>query len=153
MVSIRYFCSLALFSSVKSTPALCATFWKLNLGTSFARNRHSAQSGRNTTSSYNGCARFAFMRCASLLLLPLLLLAQADRLAEQSQQAKQAMAVGRFEEAAVIYRELITNLPDNPGLGLNLGLALHSSGDFAGAIRSLENAVKLDPRLAPAWLF
>ena len=44
-------------------------------------------------------------------------------------------------------------VPNNPGLLLNLGMALHLAGEESKAITPLESAVKLDPNLAPAWLF
>jgi tetratricopeptide (TPR) repeat protein len=73
-------------------------------------------------------------------------------LATKSQQAKQAMDAGRFEEATTIYRELVRALPRNPGLRLNLGLALHSAGHYREAIQQFQTAVKLQPDLGPAWL-
>jgi len=79
--------------------------------------------------------------------------AQADRLAEKSVQAKEFMAAGKFPEAASLYRELNREVPNNPGLLLNLGMALQMAGDDSGAVPQLEAAAKLDPRLAPAWLF
>lgn len=78
---------------------------------------------------------------------------QMDSLAVKSQQAKQLMAEGDFKQAVPLYRELNTALPNNPGLKLNLGMALHMSGRKREAIPELEQAVKLDPQLTPAWLF
>ena len=79
--------------------------------------------------------------------------AQSDRLALKSMHAKEFMAAGKFSEAASLYRELTHEVPNNPGLLLNLGMALQMAGDDRGAVPQLEAAVKLDPRLAPAWLF
>ena len=79
--------------------------------------------------------------------------AQSDDLAAKSQRAKEFMAQGRFAEAIPIYRELNQAVPNNPGLLLNLGMALHMAGDERKSITQLEGAVKLDPKLAPAWLF
>ena len=78
---------------------------------------------------------------------------QADSLALKSQQAKQLMAEGKFVEAIPLYRELNQALPNNSGLKLNLGMALHMAGRKREAIPELEAAVKLTPGLAPAWLF
>lgn len=78
---------------------------------------------------------------------------QADPLAFKSQQAKQLMAEGKFVEAIPLYRELNEAVPNNPGLKLNLGMALHLAGKRREAIPELEAAVKLKPDLAPAWLF
>jgi len=79
--------------------------------------------------------------------------AQSDGLAAKSQQAKEFMAEGKFAEAIPLYRELNQAVPNNPGLLLNLGMALHLAGDEGKAIAPLEAAVKLDPKLPPAWLF
>lgn len=79
--------------------------------------------------------------------------AQSDELAAKSQRAKEFMAQGRFAEAIPIYRELNQAVPNNPGLLLNLGMALHMAGDERKSITQLEAAVKLDPKLVPAWLF
>ena len=78
---------------------------------------------------------------------------QSDDLALKSQRAKEFMAQGKFAEAIPLYRELNQAVPDNPGLLLNLGMALHMAGDDRESIQPLEVAVRLDPKLAPAWLF
>jgi predicted Zn-dependent protease len=78
---------------------------------------------------------------------------QEDRLALKSQRAKELMAEGRFAQAIPLYRELDRAIPNNPGLKLNLGMALDMSGRQREAIPELEAAVKLKPDLAPAWLF
>jgi superkiller protein 3 len=78
---------------------------------------------------------------------------QVESLALKSQQAKQYMAEGKFQQAIALYRELNEAVPNNPGLKLNLGMALHLAGRKREAIPELEQAVKLDPQLAPAWLF
>jgi predicted Zn-dependent protease len=80
-------------------------------------------------------------------------LAQSEDLATKSQRAKEFMAEGKFAEAIPLYRELNHAVPNNPGLLLNLGMALHMAGEERGSIPQLEAAVKLDPKLAPAWLF
>src|SRR3989441_343009 len=78
---------------------------------------------------------------------------QSDDLAVKSQRAKEFMADGKFAEAVPLYRELNQAIPNNPGLMLNLGMALHMAGDDRESIQPLEAAVQLDPKLAPAWLF
>ncbi len=72
--------------------------------------------------------------------------------AEKAQLAKQLMAAGRASEAVPIYRELVRAMPDNPGLALNLGLALDMSGDKRAAIREYQAVLKLDPQSFPARL-
>lgn len=88
-----------------------------------------------------------------LLLLSLFrLAAQPDGPAVLSQQARQAMSAGHFDEAAQIYRKLIVQLPNVGGLRMNLGLALFQAGKHRAAAAELETALKLDPTLAPATM-
>ncbi len=63
------------------------------------------------------------------------------------------MAAGKFEEAIPVYRQLSQSVPNNPGLLLNLGMALHLAGHSRQAIAPLQSAIKLDAGIAPAWLF
>src|SRR6266480_1209674 len=98
------------------------------------------------------------MKAAEALLSCLVLIpaqssssAQSNDLAAKSQRAKEFMAQGKFTEAIPLYRELNQAVPRNPGLMLNLGMALHMTGDDRASCR--EAVVKLDPKLAPAWLF
>src|SRR5213596_2584142 len=119
----------------------------------------------DTSSGYNSyrrsCLMFrVIMRTTGLALLCLASipaqssgLPQTDSLALKSQRAKQLMAEGYFAQAIPLYRELNQAVPNNPGLMLNLGMALHMAGKEREAIPELEAATKLDPTLAPAWLF
>jgi tetratricopeptide (TPR) repeat protein len=77
---------------------------------------------------------------------------QSQALAEKAQHAKQLMAAGRPDQAVPIYRELIRAVPNNPGVVLNLGLALDMSGNKQEAIRQYQAVVKLDPDSFPALL-
>jgi predicted Zn-dependent protease len=79
----------------------------------------------------------------AILLFAVPALAQSPALAEKAQHAKELMAAGRPGEAVPIYRELVRALPGNPGLILNLGLALDMSGDKRAAIRQYQAALKL----------
>ncbi len=63
------------------------------------------------------------------------------------------MSEGRFDDAAAIYREMLRSLPDEPGLLMNLGMALAMGGHEAEALAPLERAIKLKPDLIPAHLF
>ena len=63
------------------------------------------------------------------------------------------MADHKFAEAVPVYRELVQAVPDNPGLLLNLGMALHLAGHSREAIAPLAQAIKLDSDVLPAWLF
>jgi tetratricopeptide (TPR) repeat protein len=78
---------------------------------------------------------------------------QSAALIEKSERGKQLMAEQKFEEAVPIYRELVQGVPDNPGLLLNLGMALHLAGHSREAIAPLSKALKLDADTLPAWLF
>lgn len=73
--------------------------------------------------------------------------------AARSRAATQAMNDGRFEDAVRIYQELLQPLPDEPGLLMNLGMALAMAGREAEAIAPLERATTLKPTLVPAQLF
>jgi Flp pilus assembly protein TadD len=83
----------------------------------------------------------------------LLVNAQSPALIEKSERGKELMAAGKFEEAIPLYRQLSRAVPDNPGLLLNLGMALQMAGHSREAIRPLESALKLDSGIKPAWLF
>ena len=77
---------------------------------------------------------------------------QTQSLPEKAQHAKELLAAGKPDKAVPIYRELIRAIPNNPGLILNLGLALDMSGDKQEAIRQYQAVVKLDPDSFPALL-
>jgi tetratricopeptide (TPR) repeat protein len=79
--------------------------------------------------------------------------AQSGEMAARANQAKQAMAANRFDEAAAIYREILQKLPDEPGILMNLGMALSMSGQPKEAIQPLSRALELRPTLMPAALF
>jgi predicted Zn-dependent protease len=63
------------------------------------------------------------------------------------------MAAGRFDEAAALYAEITRALPNEPGMLLNLGMALSMAGRPREALPRLEAAVRLRPDLLPASLF
>ncbi len=71
--------------------------------------------------------------------------AQPADLTEKSHQAKELMAAGKYEEAIPLYRELVRALPNNPGLIMNLGLALHMAGHEEEAIAKFETVLKRSP--------
>jgi superkiller protein 3 len=91
--------------------------------------------------------------CLALFLAPSQTFAQSDDLALKSHRAKELMAEGKFVQSISLYRELNQAVPNNPGLMLNLGMALHMAGKEREAIPQLEAVVKRDPGVAPAWLF
>ncbi len=71
-------------------------------------------------------------------------------LALKSREANSLMAQGRFADAVSIYEQLVKALPANPGLRLNLGLALHMAGRDKDAIPHLEAVLKVQPSSIPA---
>jgi predicted Zn-dependent protease len=77
----------------------------------------------------------------------------AEDLAAKAQRGREAMAAGRFDEAAALYAEITRVLPDEPGMLLNLGMALSMAGRPREAVPRLEAALKLRPDLLPASLF
>src|SRR5579859_6010387 len=89
-------------------------------------------------------------RVAGIFLAVASLTLGQDELAAQSARAKQAMANRRFDEAVQLYSALVGALPQNPGMLMNLGLALHSAGRYREAIASFANALALRPELVPA---
>ena len=84
-----------------------------------------------------------------LLVLSALAAAQAD-LAAASHQAKELMAAGRYEEAVPIYQKLVADVPNNPGLILNLGLAEEMGGHPAQAIPHFQTVLRAEPDNIPA---
>lgn len=92
------------------------------------------------------------LTCAFAILVLFSPAPAQQALAEKAQRAKQLMAAGHAGEAVPIYRELLRARPDNPGLALNLALALDMSGDKRGAIREYQTVLKLDPQSFPARL-
>jgi tetratricopeptide (TPR) repeat protein len=92
------------------------------------------------------------------LLIPLVLLLagpapEGASPPELSQRGKELMAAGRYAEAVPVYHRLVEVVPDNPGLILNLGMALHLAGQDEEAIPRFEAVLKLQPTSLPAALF
>ena len=87
----------------------------------------------------------------SFVFTAILLTAQDPAI--KAQRAKELMGAGKFQEAADIYQGLVTEIPGNPGLLMNLGMALHMAGEDRKAIPHLAAAVKLQPQMVPAQLF
>lgn len=90
---------------------------------------------------------------AAIALLASSLFAQSADLVEKSHRAKDLMAAERFAEAVPLYRELVRALPNNPGLVMNLGLALEYSGHKREAVGQFEKVLQLEPSNGSALLF
>src|SRR3974377_1107165 len=91
--------------------------------------------------------RVALLFCSALACL-----AQNESLAAKSQAAQQLMAEGRVADGVPIYREPCRATPANAGLRLNLGLALHMSGNEREAVPEFEAVLKSEPDNFPALL-
>ncbi|HEY3120417.1 MAG TPA: tetratricopeptide repeat protein, partial [Vicinamibacteria bacterium] len=76
-----------------------------------------------------------------------------DDLQAKSRKGKELMASGRYAEAVPVYRALVKAMPGNPGLLVNLGMALHLAGQDREAVPQLEAALRLQPDSLPAALF
>lgn len=79
--------------------------------------------------------------------------AQSSDPAARSRAAAQAMEAGRFADAVRIYQDLVQAVPNDPGLLMNLGMALAMGGKEADAIAPLQKAIALNPKLIPAHMF
>jgi predicted Zn-dependent protease len=92
---------------------------------------------------------------ASCLILVLTwpLIGQSEDLGEKAHRAGELIAAGQPERAVPIYQELVRDLPGNPGLLLNLGMALSMAGRDQEAIKEFEAALKLKPHYPNALLF
>jgi tetratricopeptide (TPR) repeat protein len=80
------------------------------------------------------------------------LAAGQEQPASKADRAGRAMFEERFEDAAKLYRELVSEDPANPGLLLNLGLAEQSLGNYRDAVSRFRAVVKLQPETTIAWL-
>jgi len=88
---------------------------------------------------------------AMLIAAPALLPGQPADAAQKSSQAKRAVLSGQYAEAAELYRELLREMPNEPGLHLSLGLALEKAGQPTAAIPELEIVTRAQPKMAGAW--
>ena len=68
--------------------------------------------------------------------------AQAGDPAVLAQQARTALASHQYDRAAALYRDLCRLLPSEPGMRLNLGIALYSGARYSEAIAELESLLK-----------
>ena len=85
------------------------------------------------------------------MILAFLLLFTQDA-TSLSQQGAAAMRAGKFAEAQTAYRALIQQDPHNPMWRMNLGIALHSAGDYVGAVPELQRYLKSQTAPGPVHL-
>jgi tetratricopeptide (TPR) repeat protein len=95
--------------------------------------------------------RIALASC--LLICPIPGRTQTADPAAIAQQARAALASGEYDRAANLYRDLCRQVPSEPGLRLNLGIALYSGGKYLEAIAELERVLRQNPQIQPAYLF
>ena len=78
--------------------------------------------------------------------------AKSDRTlsALKSTQAEEAIAAGDKQKAAALYREACAALPSDASLSYRLALVLQDLNDVAGERTALDQAVKANPKYAPA---
>lgn len=87
--------------------------------------------------------RFFFVAPRTILIPVVLSVALCGQ--DLSQQGAAAMRAGRYAEAERIYRQLLKQQPGQAGWEANLGLALHSQGEYTQASEHLERSLKLMP--------
>ncbi|MBI1940550.1 MAG: tetratricopeptide repeat protein [Acidobacteria bacterium] len=100
---------------------------------------------------YSVRVRIGLAVCLFLWIVPVS--GQRDPLAEKVKHAQDLVRAGRYEDAIVVYRGLLGDLPDNPSLLTNLGFALHMSGHSREALRQFEDALNIDPSYLEARLY
>ena len=91
-------------------------------------------------------------RAAFFLVLAGACAAQDQDLAKLSNDARQLMAEGKFEQAIPICEQLVKAVPGNSGLVLNLGLAQEMAGHPAKAVPLFEQVLKTEPGNVPALM-
>ena len=92
------------------------------------------------------------MRFPALVCVLGLIAAAASAQTDPAARAKEAadlLAAGKAAAAATIYQELVAALPDNAGLKMNLGMALHQAGRPRDAVQPLVEATRADASLMP----
>ena len=87
----------------------------------------------------------------------LALLRKASALAPEDPDVRQNLAnllsdLGQFEEATLIYKELVAKHPDQWCHVVNLSAALRRMGHFDEALRCALRALDIDPRQPLAWM-
>lgn len=86
----------------------------------------------------------------ALLLVAAAAAQPAADLASLASQARRLMSEGKFSAAAGIYARLERAVPNEPGLAMNHGMALHMAGRHEEAIPKLRTALQFLPGTGPA---
>jgi predicted Zn-dependent protease len=77
--------------------------------------------------------------------------AQTGDLAARNRSAAQALRDGRYDEAARMYRDLLSVRPSDPTTRMNLGIALTGGGRPLEAVTELRKVTALAPTLPGGW--
>lgn len=80
------------------------------------------------------------------------LLAREPRVEWLDEYAGALAGLGRYEESARLYCDLLERIPGNGRLHANLGHVLHCLGDFTAAIEHCRRAIELEPKLPEGFL-
>jgi len=70
--------------------------------------------------------------------------------ASKTAQADKALAAGKHDEAITLYRDALSDTPDDALLNFKLAVALDQNGDIATEQTFLEKAIQINPDLASA---
>jgi tetratricopeptide (TPR) repeat protein len=71
-----------------------------------------------------------------------------SQLASEGTKANDLLQSGKSADAALIYRHMLEEDPDNAQTAYNLGLSLEAMNDTKGAEDALRKAIDIDPKLA-----
>ena len=101
------------------------------------------------------CRAMIAICVASLLLAPTMGQPRTAAAAEDpsvvAEQARTALLADRFDEAISLYRQLTKLLPAEPGVRLNLAMALHSAQRYRESVAELERLRVSQARNARYW--
>ncbi len=113
------------------------------------------------TQSNYGPSRALLGRAVSAICLASLLLAHSlarprpaatsEDLPALAEDARKALLADRFDEAIGLYRRLAKALPAEPGVRLNLAMALHSAGRYGESVAQLERLRASQARNPRFW--
>lgn len=107
---------------------------------------------RHLSGLNSGSIRLVLISCfLAAVCCPLF--GQSARLARESQRAREFIASGQPEKAVPIYQQLVHALPGDPGLILNLGIALEMSGHARAAAKQFITVLKMNPHSQGARFF
>jgi tetratricopeptide (TPR) repeat protein len=89
----------------------------------------------------------------AVLLCAATLRAQSAPSSEPLRRARDLVIAGKPEQAIPIYQELVRELPNNPGLRVDLCIAQFTARRYKDSVEAAEAALRLQPGLPSANLF